>query len=59
MPPFLYLCPNTGFQVQGFAADDDDVLEEGSDAFVVVSCLACGQLHFVNPKTGKAPGQGK
>jgi hypothetical protein len=23
MPPFIYRCPNTGFQVQGFAPNDD------------------------------------
>jgi RNase P subunit RPR2 len=42
--------------VQDFAPDDDGS-EEANDVFVVVTCLACGHLHFVNPKTGKTPSQ--
>jgi hypothetical protein len=57
MPPFIYRCPNTGFQVQGFAPNDD-VSEGANDVFVGVTCLACGQVHFVNPKTGKRPSEG-
>jgi hypothetical protein len=49
MPPFLYQCPNTGFRVQGWAADDDPV----TTGDVGVKCLACGWWHFVNPKTGR------
>jgi hypothetical protein len=56
MPPFIFRCPNTGFHVQGFAQDDD--LSEGADddVFVGVTCLVCGSVHFVNPKTGKTAG---
>jgi hypothetical protein len=57
MPPFLYRCPNTGFRVQGFAPDDNDVSEGGNDIFVDVTCAACGSVHFVDPKTGKTPGE--
>jgi hypothetical protein len=56
MPPFLYRCPNTGFRVQGFAPDD--ATEGADDVFVGVTCLACGQMHFVNPKIGKTPSEG-
>jgi hypothetical protein len=56
MPPFIFRCPNTGFRVQGFAQDDDEP-EEADDVFVGVTCLACGSVHFVNPKTGKTPGE--
>ena len=52
MPPFLYRCPNTGYNVQALAADDP----EEDDTFVQVTCLACAQLHLVNPKTGKVLG---
>jgi len=47
MPPFLYRCPNTGDNVQAWAADDpkDDDL-----TYVQVTCLACAQAHLVNPK---------
>jgi hypothetical protein len=56
MAPFLFRCPNTGFRVQGLTPDDDES-EGADDAFVGVTCLACRQLHFVNPKTGKMAGE--
>jgi hypothetical protein len=43
-------------RVQGLAPDDD-ASEEAGDVFVGVTCLACGRLHFVNPKTGKTAGE--
>jgi hypothetical protein len=52
MPPFLYRCPNTGQTVQGFAAE-----EISEDAYEGMTCLACRQLHFVNPTTGKVLGE--
>ena len=57
MPPFIYRCPNTGFRVQGFAPDDDESGSSADDVFVGVTCLACGTLHLVNPKTGKTAGE--
>jgi len=56
MLPFIYRCPNTGFNVQGLAPDDDGS-ERADDAFVGVTCLACGLMHFVNPKAGKTAGE--
>ena len=55
MAPFLYRyrCPNTGRQVQGFVADDPT---EDSDEYQSMTCLACAQMHFVNPNTGKVLG---
>ena len=56
MPPFIFRCPNTGFHVQGYAPDEDE--SEGADnVFVGVTCLACGSMHLVNPKTGKTVGE--
>ncbi len=56
MLPFIFRCPNTGFHVQGFAPNDDE--SEGTDdVFVGVSCLACGSMHLVNPRTGKTAGE--
>jgi hypothetical protein len=49
MPPFLYRCPNTGDNVQAWAADDP----EDED---LMTCLACAQAHLVNPKNGKILG---
>jgi hypothetical protein len=56
MPPFIFRCPNTGFRVQGFAPNNDES-ETAGDVFVGVTCLACGLMHFVNPKTGKRVGE--
>jgi hypothetical protein len=53
MAPFLYRCPNTDRQIQGFVADDPT---EDSDEYQLVTCLACAQAHFVNPNTGKVLG---
>jgi hypothetical protein len=53
MAPFLYRCPNTGFRVQGWSPDDDS---KEDDVYESVSCLACGQLHLVNLRTGKTLG---
>jgi hypothetical protein len=57
MPSFIFRRPNTGFHVQGFAAGDEES-EETDDVFVGVTCLACGSVHLVNPKTGKTAGEG-
>jgi hypothetical protein len=53
MPPFLYRCPNTGDNVQAWAADDPD---DDELTYVQVTCLACAQAHLVNSKSGKVLG---
>jgi hypothetical protein len=53
MAPFLYRCPNTGRRVEGFVADDPT---DESEDYRSVTCLACAQMHFVNPNTGKVLG---
>lgn len=55
LPPFLYRCPCTGLNVQGWSADEPT--ERGDYSFEAVTCLACGQVHLVNPKTGKVIGE--
>jgi hypothetical protein len=55
MAAFLFLCPNTGYRVQGWVADDGSS-ENGREAYEGISCLACGQLHLVNPKNGRVIG---
>ena len=58
----LFLCPHTGQRVQGWFADDgsdwfaDDGSENSGDTYEGVNCLACRQVHMVNPKTGKVLG---
>jgi hypothetical protein len=54
MAPFLFRCPNTGLHVQGWVADDGSV--DGRKTYEVVSCLACRQVHLVNPTTGRILG---
>lgn len=53
MPTFLFRCPNTGFRVQGYSAEQTP--DDGAD-YVPVNCHACRQIHLVNPASGKALG---
>jgi hypothetical protein len=50
----VFLCPNTGQRVQGWFADDGS--ENGGETYQAVNCLACRQVHMINPKTGKVLG---
>jgi hypothetical protein len=52
MATFLYRCPNTRLRVQGWSADDAS--EEV--AYEPVRCIACSQMHYVDPATGKVLG---
>jgi hypothetical protein len=58
MPPFIYRCPNTGYNVQGWDPGDDKS-EGANKVFVGVTCLLCGLVHFVNPKTGKTASESR
>jgi hypothetical protein len=49
--PFLYKCPRTGINVQGWLEAETDV--STSNEYVPHTCLACGGIHLVNPTTGK------
>ena len=52
-PTFLYCCPNTAQTVQGWSADE---VTDDDTSYQSIACLACAQLHLVNPKTGKVLG---
>jgi hypothetical protein len=54
MPPFLYRCPNTGYRVQGFVADD---APGDPDAYEAVQCTLCQRVHLVKPSTGEVLGE--
>ena len=54
MPPFIYRCPNTARNVQGFVADDPS--DGDHDSYEGIICTACGRFHLVNPKTAKVLG---
>jgi hypothetical protein len=56
MATFLYHCPNSGFRVQGYTADETIPHDRGDDDYESVTCLACKQVHLVNPKTGEVLG---
>ena len=50
---FLYRCPNTGYRIQGFITEDTS---DDSEDYQPITCLACQQVHLVEPKTGKVLG---
>ena len=52
MVAFIYRCPTTGMNVQGWIADSGDSTES-DEAYRILTCLACRQSHLVNSKTGK------
>jgi hypothetical protein len=51
MAPFLFRCPITGFNVQGWTAEA--VENDDTEKYEAVPCLVCQQLHLVNPRPGK------
>jgi hypothetical protein len=51
--PFIFRCPNTGRNVQGFLAEE---IAKDINTYNSITCLACRQLHLVNPTTGKVLG---
>ncbi len=54
MPAYLYRCPATGLNVQGWIADDPAQRDESS--LEAVTCTACTRVHLVNPRTGRVLG---
>jgi hypothetical protein len=52
---FVFRCPNTGLNVQGWVADDPTEREEGF--YESVTCTACARVHLVDPKTRMLLGQ--
>jgi hypothetical protein len=51
---FLYRCPITGHNIQGFVPDDAAVSDER--AYEAVTCVLCSRVHLVNPTTGDVLG---
>jgi len=46
---FVYRCPATGLNVQGFFADE----ATEADSYEPVTCTACTRVHLINRSTGK------
>lgn len=53
MTTFLYRCPKTGFNIQGWVAD----APAKAGAYVSVVCPLCNLVHLVDPQTGKGPNE--
>jgi hypothetical protein len=55
MAQLLYRCPETKRTVQVWVAEPPDgkAPDGGGESYETVRCLSCGQLHLVNPTTGK------
>lgn len=51
MAGYVYRCPATGLNVQGFVADDPT-----DEEYEAVKCTACTWTHYINAKTGKVLG---
>ena len=53
VPLFIYRCPNTGYLVQGFSAEDVSV---DAHTYEPVPCPVCKGYHSVNPATSAVLG---
>ncbi len=57
MRGFVYRCPATGLNVQGFAGDDRALAATATDnVYEAVTCTACRRVHLVNPTSGHVAG---
>jgi hypothetical protein len=56
MGTLVFICPVTGRAVQGLVPEEETT---DPDIYHTVDCLACGQVHLVNPITGRVlrPGE--
>jgi hypothetical protein len=50
--PFIFRCPTTGQNVQGISEIGEQPAD-GQRLYEGVLCLACQQVHIVNPATGR------
>jgi hypothetical protein len=55
MATVLYRCPNTGFRVQGYTADE--TTRSDHENYERITCLACKLVHLVNLKSGEVLNQ--
>ena len=54
MTTFLYRCPTTGYQIQGYSPEQTS---DDESSYEAITCLICKQVHLVNPTTGKVLGE--
>ena len=50
--PYLFRCPTTGLNVQGYL-EDREPPPSPHPRYEPVPCLACGLFHLVNPQNGQ------
>jgi hypothetical protein len=53
--PFIFKCPRTGYNVQGYDDEDEPEITEGK-RYKMFECLACRGFHLVDPDTGELMG---
>ena len=53
---FVYRCPNTGLNVQGWL-ESEPAADREADLYEAVTCTACARVHLVNPRTGRLSGE--
>ena len=53
MAAVLYKCPAMGIRVQGWIAEE---VSGEEDTYFPLQCIACKQMHYVNPATGRVIG---
>ena len=53
---FLYRCPTSGLQVQGWAAEASSDSAEDSE-YVALGCPVCMRIHLVSPSSGHVLGE--
>ena len=53
--PFIFKCPRTGYNVQGYDDDDEPEMVEGK-RYKMFECLACRGFHLIDPDTGELMG---
>ncbi len=51
MRSFIYRCPTTGMNVQGWVAEDGT--EDDESIYRTLDCPVCRRAHLVNPATGR------
>jgi hypothetical protein len=52
---YLFRCPIAGSAVQGFLVEEAP--SDDPNSCTPVCCLACGQMHLVNLRTGETAGE--
>ena len=57
MAVVVITCPNTGERIRGIVKNVANA--HTPERFELVECLACWQIHYVSPATGKVLGQDK